>query len=71
MSLDQCHNKAKHSTLPGCLHQDKARYYKAETGSLLGQDHIYVTIKQDKIKMRPLPCQDKAMCTSEYTDPLY
>ena len=71
MSLDQCCNEAKHSTLPGCLNQVKTRYYKPETGSRLGQGHFYVTIKQDTIKMRPPACQDKAICTLEYTDPLY
>ena len=71
MSRDQCYNEAKHSTMPGCLNQATARYYKSETGSLLGYGHFHVRIKQDTIKMRPLPCQDKAMCTSEYTDPLY
>ena len=62
MSLDQCRNEAKHSTLPWCLHQDKARYQKHETESLLGQGHFYVRIMQDTIKMRLLPCQDTGMC---------
>ena len=71
MSLDQCRDEAKHSTLPWCLHQDKARYQKHETESLLGQGHFHVRIMQDTIKMRPLPCQDTAMCTSQYRDPVH
>ena len=71
MKLDQCRNEAKHSTLPWCLHQDKARYQKHETESLLGQDHFHVRILQDTIRMRPLPCQVTAMCTSQYRDPVH
>ena len=71
MSLHQCRNEAKHSTLPWCLHQDKAWYQKHETESLLRQGHFHVTIMQDTIKMRPLPCQDTAMCTSQYRDPVH
>ena len=71
MSLDQCRNEAKHSTLPWCLHQDKARYQKHGTESLLGYGHFHVRIMQDTIKMRPLPCQDTAMCTSQYRDPVH